>query len=115
MVGRAVVRQLQGLAGLDVRHANRSGSGGALVIDALTSPPLDELLNGVDLVVNAIGILRAHPDYPRDRYRVEATKVNAIFPLLLAEAAGRRDCRVVHISSDAVFGPAEDPADESTP
>ena len=40
-----------------------------------------------DLVVNAIGVLRSDPDYPGPAYRLRAAHVNAVFPLLLAEAA----------------------------
>jgi dTDP-4-dehydrorhamnose reductase len=40
--------------------------------------------------------------------------VNALFPLLLADAAARQGTRVVHISTDAVFAPGPEPADEGT-
>jgi dTDP-4-dehydrorhamnose reductase len=115
MVGRAVIKRLREFGSIEVREAKRSADNGAIVLDALAPPPLEPLLEDVDLVVNAIGVLRNHPDYPNDAYRLEATQVNAAFPLLLAAAAHREGCRMIHISSDAVFEPAEVPADETTP
>jgi len=111
MVGRTVVARLQEL-GIDVRGANRTGSERAIVLDAADPPPLESLVAGADLVVNAIGVLRNEPDYPGTSYRLRATRVNAEFPLLVAEAASRQGTRVVHISTDAVFGPDSAPADE---
>jgi dTDP-4-dehydrorhamnose reductase len=113
MVGRAVAARLQEL-GIGVRGANRTGSDGAIVLDAVDPPPLESLVAGADLVVNAIGVLRNEPDYPGTAYRLRAARVNAAFPLLLAEAASRQGTRIVHVSTDAVFAPASAPADERT-
>lgn len=113
MVGRAVSAHLRDV-GVRVTVANRSGAGGAIALDATDPPPLESLLAGADLVVNAIGVLRSDPDYPGTAYRLRAALVNASFPLLLARAAERQGVRLVHISTDAVFRPAQDPADEHT-
>ena len=115
MVGRAVLGSLLDL-GWDVVRTKRSqdGDGGAVAFDAREPSGLDSLVAGADLVVNAIGVLRSDPDYPGPGYRLRAAQVNALFPLLLGEAAGREGARVVHISTDAVFAPAEHPADERT-
>jgi dTDP-4-dehydrorhamnose reductase len=112
MVGRAVAAQLLEL-GVKVVGTSRSrAEGDMLVLDALDPPPLESLLAGADLVVNAIGVLRSDPDYPALAYRLRAVQVNAVFPLLLAKAAARQGTRIVHISTDAVFGPVGDPVDE---
>jgi dTDP-4-dehydrorhamnose reductase len=108
MVGRAVAARLRELEGVEVRCPNRHA------VDALDPPDLDPFLAGVDLAVNAVGLLRSHPDYPGPGYRLAATRVNALFPLLLAAAAERVGCRVVHVSTDAVFATGSAPADETT-
>ena len=113
MVGRAVSACLREI-GIGVLDANRSGADGAIVVDAANPPPLESLVAGADLVVNAIGLLRSHPDYPGTAYRLGAARINATFPLLLAAAAARQGARVVNISTDAVFGPGDEPADERT-
>ena len=113
MVGRAVVARFQEL-GLGAVGANRTGSEGAIALDASDPPPLESLIAGADLVVNAIGVLRSDPEYPSDGYRLRAARVNGAFPLLLARAAERQAVRVVHLSTDAVFRPASEPADEHT-
>lgn len=113
MVGRAVATRLREL-GVSVVGASRLGADGGIALDAADPPPLESLVAGADLVVNAIGVLRSDPDYPGTNYRLRAARVNAAFPLLLAEAAVRQGARVVHISTDAVFGPASTPADEGT-
>lgn len=94
--------------------ANRSGTGGAAVLDAMEPHCLDRLLEPVDVVVNAIGLLRVGLHNPSDSERLAAMKVNAEFPLRLADSAGRLSCRVVHISSDAVFGRGDDDAGEDS-
>jgi dTDP-4-dehydrorhamnose reductase len=113
MVGRAVSARLREL-GVRVVDANRTGAGGAIVVDAANPPPAESLIAGADLVVNAIGVLRSHQDYPGTAYRLHAARVNTVFPLLLAQAAERHGVRVVHVSTDAVFGPGNEPADERT-
>jgi dTDP-4-dehydrorhamnose reductase len=113
MVGQAVVSRLRE-TGVSVVGVSRRGANGGIALDAADPPPLESLIADADLVVNAIGVLRSKSDYPGPAYRLRAVRVNSIFPLLLAEAAARRGTRVVHISTDAVFGPASVLADETT-
>jgi dTDP-4-dehydrorhamnose reductase len=108
MVGRAVLARFRGLEDVEVAAPARAE------LDALDPPPLASLLRGVDLVVNAAGVLRNHPDYPGDAYRLLATRVNAVFPQVLSRAAEEAGSRIVHVSTDAVFAPGDDPADETT-
>lgn len=112
MVGRSIVAQLK-QAGHDVTRAGRHAADDVFV-DVRQPPRLDALLSEHGLVVNAIGVLRGQADYPGDEFRLKACRVNAVWPLLVAEAAGRTGTRVVHISTDAVFAPADQPADEET-
>jgi dTDP-4-dehydrorhamnose reductase len=112
MVGRAVAARLAEL-GVDVVGASRSGEAATIVLDAADPPPLEPVIAGADIVVNAIGVLRSAPDYPGDAYRLRATLVNAVFPSLLARAAAKQGTRVVHISTDAVFASLTEPADET--
>jgi dTDP-4-dehydrorhamnose reductase len=107
MVGRAVAARFGELDGVEVVAPARNE------LDALDPPALEPVLEGVDLVVNAIGVLRNHPEYPGEPYSVLATRVNADFPLLLAAAAEEAGSRVVHVSTDAVFAPGDEPADET--
>jgi dTDP-4-dehydrorhamnose reductase len=113
MVGRAVLSRLREL-GVSVVGANRLGSDGGIAFDAADPPPLESLVAGADLVVNAVGLLRDEPDYPGTAYRLRAARVNSVFPLLLAAAAARQGTRVVHVSTDAVFASDSSPADEAT-
>jgi len=115
MVGRAAAAHLRATGHHTLITANRTGAGGAAVVDATAPTGLPDLLTGVDVVVNAIGVLRADPSRPAPEYGREAATVNALFPLVLAEAAERCRCRVVHISTNAVFGSGNEPADERTP
>jgi dTDP-4-dehydrorhamnose reductase len=113
MVGRAVARRLRESGG-EFTRANRTGADGGLVFDARTPASLDELLREADLVVNAVGVLRPDAAASDDDYRLTATRVNAEFPLVLAAAAARYGCRVINISSNAVFGTGDIAADEAT-
>jgi dTDP-4-dehydrorhamnose reductase len=110
MVGRAVAEHLQ-KRGLEVVCANRSGAGGAHAFDAADPTGIESLVAGADLVVNAVGVLRSDPEYPGDDYVYRAAQVNTAFPLFVA---GSSKGHVVHISTDAVFAPGANPADEET-
>jgi dTDP-4-dehydrorhamnose reductase len=114
MVGQAVVARLAEL-GLEVTGANRSGAGGGRAFDAANPAGLEPLVSRADLVVNAVGALRSDPDYPGDDYAYRAAQVNTAFPVFLAEAASDHGTRVVHVSTDAVFSPGGEPADEDAP
>src|SRR2546421_4269240 len=76
IVGRAVAAHLRAIPEHQVRVANRTGASGALVVDAASTAPLDDLLSGVDVVVNAIGVLRDDQRMPAAAYRLTATRVN---------------------------------------
>jgi dTDP-4-dehydrorhamnose reductase len=111
MVGRAVVSAVRA-AGHAVLRSGRGAGDGDVMLDLEDLPPLGPLLADVDVVVDAAGILRGQLDYPGDRFRLAAARVNTVWPLALAEASAASGTRVVHVSTDAVFGPGEGPADE---
>jgi dTDP-4-dehydrorhamnose reductase len=113
MVGQAVAARLAEL-GLEVAGANRSGASGAHAFDAAEPAQLEPLVAAADLVVNAVGLLRSDPDYPGDDYACRAAQVNTALPVFVADAAEGHGTRVVHVSTDAVFSPAAEPADEGT-
>jgi dTDP-4-dehydrorhamnose reductase len=76
---------------------------------------LAQLLNGATMSVNAIGIIKP---YIRDERTMEvqrAIRINALFPHLLAEAAGRAGCRVLQIATDCVYSGTKGRYVESDP
>jgi dTDP-4-dehydrorhamnose reductase len=115
MVGRHVAEHLDAMPGVEVRRATRLGGGGTIACDAALLPDISGLLHDIDVVVNAMGVLRSHPAYPGNSYVQLATKVNAIWPIQVALAAGENDVRMIHVSTDAVFGPSSLSADENEP
>ena len=75
------------------------------VLDAekATASELVKVLQGADWAVNAIGIIKPyiHDDNAKEVKR--ATRVNALFPHLLAEAAAKTNTRVLQIATDCVY------------
>lgn len=68
-----------------------------------TVAELVKVLEGVEWVVNAIGVIKPyiHDDNPDEVTR--AIRVNALFPHLLGEAAGSVGAKVVQIATDCVY------------
>ena len=60
-------------------------------------------IKGADWVVNAIGVTKPyiHDDNTNEIYR--AVYVNAVFPHLLAQAAGQTKAKVIQIATDCVY------------
>ena len=78
----------------------------ALDVDCTNVSALTALCSGFDLVVNAIGRIkqRIRDDLLSDR---EATlRANALFAVMLAQAAEAARCKVVQIATDCVFSGA---------
>jgi dTDP-4-dehydrorhamnose reductase len=114
MVGRAVTARLRA-EGHDVVPTARREGEAEVVLDLADPPDLPPVLAGFDVIVDASGVLRGQLDYPGDGFRLAAARVNTVWPLALAAAAAATGTRVVHVSTDAVFGPGETPADEAAP
>ena len=64
-------------------------------------PLLDE--TGCRWVVNAIGVIKPRIDEADPASVERAMEVNGRFPHELAEAAGARGARVIHVTTDGVF------------
>lgn len=82
------------LSGVDCRR---------LDAEQVASDELAAVLAGTDWIVNAIGIIKPyiHDDNAPEVER--ATRVNALFPHLLARAAERIGARVLQIATDCVY------------
>lgn len=67
-----------------------------------TDDGLDELLGYVrpDVVVNCIGLVK---QLPIASDPIVAIAINSLLPHRIAAAAGRRDARLLHVSTDCVF------------
>ncbi len=112
MVGRAVVARLSSQPDLDLVAISRETH----AFDVCDSDgQTARLLRDAVFAVNCIGILRGDPSYGTPEYQRTATLVNALWPQRLADVTSGTDCHVVHLSTDAVFTPAPDPAEETTP
>lgn len=110
MVGRAVASRLRS-AGHAVEAVSRAGTG--FTVEDL--PDVRELLEHADLAINCIAVLRSDASYGSDRYRRVASLVNAHWPHLLAAQAAEVRCKVLHLSTDAVFCSSTEPATEDDP
>ena len=109
MVGRAVVASA-GAVNAEIVAPTRQGDG----LLAESPGDLRPLLRGAQVAVNCIAVLRSDASYGTAEYRRTAILVNALWPHVLCEQAGDVGCRLVQISTDAVFAPAEAPATEDT-
>lgn len=107
MLGRAAVEQLQRASGgLQVVASSRTGGATSHRYDvAEGADALASVLAAARCayVVNAIGMLSAAIDRHDPASVAEAISINARFPQLLAVAAERARCRVLHVSTDGVF------------
>lgn len=75
------------------------------VLDAenTNTEELEELMKGVEWVVNAIGIIKPyiHDDNPKEVER--AIRVNSLFPHLLGKAAKKTNTKIIQIATDCVY------------
>jgi dTDP-4-dehydrorhamnose reductase len=111
MVGRAVAARLRVLP--DIEHVCVSRATHNL--DVARDTNVERLIQEAELAINCIGVLRGDPSYPTPAFQYAATTVNSLWPQELALQTADANCRVIHLSTDAVFAPAPDPANELTP
>lgn len=109
MVGRAVVKRLRGWAG-ELVTRSRSEDG----FDVTGASDIHAAIRGADCAVNCIGLLRSG-SVPDRGYHERAALVNGVWPHTLARLAAGAGCRVLHLSTDAVFPPGKDEVSEDTP
>ncbi|MDG4798699.1 SDR family oxidoreductase [Micromonospora sp. WMMD1082] len=110
MLGHTLMRELLDAPGVEVRGAARGAAGlppevaGRVTtgVDILDPGRVGRLLDevGPDVVVNCVGVIKQRPEV---QDAVHTVTVNALFPHQLAEECGRRDARLVHVSTDCVF------------
>jgi len=112
MVGRAVAAKLGTLSDLEAIAVNRRDHGFDVTDRVIDTPAL---LRDATFAVNCIGLLRGDRSYGANAFQHKATLVNSLWPQRLAEAAAVFGCRVIHLSTDGVFAPGVEPADETTP
>lgn len=103
MLGRAVTAEL-GKQGINFVGSSRNGGiqfdAEVNHIDLLLEPAQ---LGPGDYVVNCVGLTKAHiiDDDPLSIER--AVRLNVLFPIALARAAGQRGIRVIQVATDCVF------------
>ena len=107
MLGHRVAQMLQS-NGVAVITTSRSTevSSQCLRFDA-TRDTIEDLLEGlrgrVELIVNAIGVIKPQIDENRVDSRLNALEVNSVFPFQLALGASKIGARVIQIATDCVF------------
>ncbi len=119
-IGGALFRRLNNM-GLDVigtvlfpyeRDQIRRTGGKSEVLDLASSEPWDDVLNGVDIVINVAAMFNE-----TEATEAEYDRVNHIGVMKLAETAARLGCeRFVHVSTVGVHGDVKEfPAKETSP
>lgn len=71
---------------------------------------LENILTGIDFVVNCVGITRLNRDSLKD-FCLDFY-INATFPALLQQCCFKNSIKMVHISTDAVFKGSDQPSYE---
>ena len=102
MLGTAMVHVLT-QAGHRVRAVDRSQ------FDAVRDSVQQLSLNGVDYVVNALGLINRRTTTAAENFYL----VNSVFPRVLADTCAARGVRLIHISTDCVFDGRGGPYDEA--
>ena len=99
---------------LGTQFENRDASGYFNVMDGIgaLAAVCDEL-GGVDYFVNCIGLTANLMKDSNPKTLLRALKINSVFPQELAMFAANRNARVLHMSTDGVFGlNAQDAAED---
>jgi len=119
MLGHTCLQRFRTEPGWEVAGTQRSDPDGAFYLDvSATSDDLERAITARrwDFIVNALGVLRSLIDHRDVGSVCRAIRINAIVPHEVSAIAGRYGSRLIHISSDAVFGGSSDePLTESSP
>lgn len=118
MLGRMLRLELAREAGWRVDWTSRRDEPGALLFDAESPGSLLDLARergGYDYAVNSIAVLKNAAENTGPDGAATAERVNALFPHELARLAAEIGCKVIHVSTDAVFAPDSGPCLESDP
>ena len=68
-----------------------------------TQKDIENLLCGIDYVINCIGIIKPYIHDNNSHEVQTAIKINALFPHILAAAAENTETRVIQIATDCVY------------
>lgn len=82
---------------------------------ALSSTFFRETFRKGDIVVNCVGLTKAHIDSKSIQSTRAAVRVNSLFPNELALAAEEMDFRVIQVATDCVFSGAQGGYNETSP
>ena len=103
MLGSAVMAQLS-RSDLDIIEASRSKG---ILFDAEGDSCKDLLLaagvTSQDYVVNCVGLTKTHIDEADPSSVERAVRLNILFPISLAQAAGKSGVRIIQVATDCVF------------
>ena len=103
MLGSAVIAQLS-RSDLDIIEASRSKG---IRFDAERDSCEDLLLaaglTSQDYVVNCVGLTKTHIDEADPSSVERAVRLNILFPISLAQAAGKSGVRIIQVATDCVF------------
>lgn len=110
MLGHAVLHSLSMVECCEAKGVSRRDG-----FDATATGPLYRWIAGAHMVVNCVAVLRSDQRYGTAEYVEAAAGVNSVWPARLARVAQEVGCKVVHISSDAVFAHGSRPVSETSP
>ena len=103
MLGSAVIAQLSRLD-LDIIEASRSkGLRFNAEDDSCEDLILAAGLTTRDYVVNCVGLTKTHIDEADPSSVERAVRLNILFPISLARAAGKSGVRIIQVATDCVF------------
>jgi dTDP-4-dehydrorhamnose reductase len=95
-------------AGLRVDWTSRRKESDALLFQAESPQSLLDLAReraGYDYAINCIAVLKNAAENSGPKGETAAYQINAVFPHELARIAGEIGCKLIHVSTDAVFAP----------
>lgn len=116
MLGRMIRLDLAEAAGITVDWTSRRNEPGALAFDAESPRSLLDLARrggGYAYAINCIAVLKNAAELSGPEGEAAANRINALFPHQLAQSAAEIDCKVIHVSTDAVFAPESGTCRES--
>lgn len=86
--------------------------------DAFSADSLADLVGDLgkgEVVINCVGLTKAHIDSDSIESRQSAIRVNSLFPNVLAKAAEERNFRVIQVATDCVFNGTKGSYTEESP
>lgn len=119
MLGHQVVNQLhaRGIETIGTSRRNEKTEGSSELHFDAGQDSIQELLDsidGLDFIVNAIGIIKPYIKDDVSSEVVRAAKINSIFPHELALAAEKNGIKVIQIATDCVYSGSEGNYDETS-